>query len=252
MVRMLSALRSACQAFGVALAGLCLASAAQAVTLYDPAQGLPSAQGWLYTGLGTATQGLSGGMYSLDTSASAATQWGNARTLSSTPLDTAAGFDLDFSLRVISEAHGTNLNRAGFSLIVIGQDPAHSLELAFWTDTVWAYHYDTATSSFTHGVSTALNTGPPRDYTLQVRNQQFTLLTGTTVLLTGPLENYTAQGLPYTTPNFVFFGDDTSSASALVRVGAIALTPVPEPPSSTLALVGALVLAWRLRTARRA
>ena len=97
-----------------------------------------------------------------------------------------------------------------------------------------------------------MNTGPPHDYTLQVRNQQFTLLTGTTVLLTGPLENYTAQGLPYTTPNFVFFGDDTSSASASVRVGTIALTPVPEPASSTLALAGALVLAWRLRTARRA
>lgn len=259
MARMHSALQRSIQRvvqrglghLGIGLAGLCLAGAAQALTLYDPALGLPSAQGWLSTGVGSATQGITGGQYSLDTSASLATQWGNARTLTSTPLDTVAGFTLDFTVRILGENHGSNTNRAGFSLIFVGQDPTHSLELAFWTDSVWAYHYDTNQSAFVHGASAALNTGPSRNYSLQVLNQQFSLLSGSTVLLSGPLENYTAQGLPYTTPNFLFFGDDTSSASASVRVGQITLTPVPEPAPATLALVGAAFMAWRLRAAAR-
>ncbi len=230
-----------------ALALALSAAASPAVVLYDPALGsLPAAQGWLSTGIGSISQGVSGGIYSLDTTAFAATQWGNAQTLSATPLDTQVGFDLNFRLRVLSEDHGSNVNRAGFSVLFTGADPTHSLELAFWSDRAWAYHYDANLGSpFVQGVGAALDTTAWIDYALQVRSQQFTLWAGSTLLMRGPLENYTAQGAPYSGANFLFIGDDTSSARASVQLGAVTLAAVPEPGSALLMLAGGLLVAWR-------
>ena len=78
-----------------------------------------------------------------------------------------------------------------------------------------------------------------------MRSQQFTLWAGSTLLMSGPLENYTAQGAPYSGANFLFIGDDTSSARASVQLGAVALAAVPEPGAALMMLAGGLLVAWR-------
>ncbi len=228
--------------------GLATAAApSSALVLYDPALGsLPVSQGWLSTGLGPVTHGVNAGVYSLDTTALISTQWGHAQTLSATPLNTEVGFDLNFALRVLSEDHGGNVNRAGFSIIFTGQDPTQSLELAFWADKVWAYHYDSGLASpFVQGPGAVFNTTVMTNYSLQVRQQSFTLLANNSPLFSGVLENYTAQGTPYSGANFVFFGDDTSSARASVQLGAIVLSAVPEPAALMLWLLGGGLLLAR-------
>lgn len=227
--------------------GLLCAATVRAVVLYDAAlDTLPAAQGWLSGGIGPVTHSATGGIYSFDSSAQMSTQWGHSLTLNGSPLDTDRGFDLAFTLRVISEDHGANLNRAGFSLLFTGQDPTHSLELAFWIDRVWAYHYDALQGSpFVQGVGAAIDATQWANYTLQVRQQSFTLLSGATTLMSGPLENYTAQGVPYSSTNFIFFGDDTSSARTSVQLTSIQLSPVPELPPALMLAIGLLVVAWR-------
>lgn len=225
------------------------AASASAVTLYDPASGLPAAQGWASLVQGAAgTQSVSAGRYLLDTTGvGASTTHGNGR-VSGTTLDTVAGFTLAWSLRVAAENH-SSANRAGFSMVVIGSDPTHSLELAFWDSSVWAYHYDAADADrFVHGTGALLDTGSSfRDYLLTVQGNSYSLASGSTVLFSGALENYTAQGLPYTVPNFLFFGDNTSRAASSVEVGSIVLTPIPEPASAVLMALGLGAVAVRAR-----
>ena len=230
------------------LAATCLcAAAAHSAVLYDAStNALPASQGWLSGGIGPVTQSAAGGIYSFDSTAQMATQWGHSLSLNASPLDTAQGFDLTFSVRVISEDHGSNLNRAGFSLLFTGQDPTHSLELAFWTNRVWAYHYDAQLGSpFVQGVGAAIDATQWTNYTLQVRQQSFTLLSGAIPLMSGPLENYTAQGAPYSSTNLIFFGDDTSSARGSVQLTSIQLSPVPELPPALMLVAGLVVMAWR-------
>ncbi len=59
-------------------------------------------------------------------------------------------------------------------------------------------------------------------------------------ILSGPLRDYSTSGWPYTTPNFLFLGDDTSSAGAQIRLALVAIdlhtatpTPTRRPTPST-------------------
>ena len=218
---------------------------AQAGTLYDPALNtLPSAQGWTTAGFGVYSQSVAAGAYHFDTLPGNSTMAGSA--LVGVPaLDTAAGFTLDFNLKVLSESH-TRDERAGFSLIVTGLDPTHAIEIAFWTDHVWGY-----TASFQHGVDAAFATTVNTDYSLVVHAQTYTLLANGASLLSGVLVDYGAQGAPYTTPGLLFFGDDTTSGKAAVELGSINVTAVPEPTTTALLGGGLLALVlWRRRAAQ--
>lgn len=245
----------------VLLAALCTASSAWAASLYNPGLAtLPSAQGWTTAGIGPYTEALNAGRYEFGTRAMNVTRAGSARARNAA-LDTLAGFKLDFNLRVVSEAHA-RADRAGFSFLVTGLDPAHSIELAFWGDHVWAY-----SASFMHGVDAAFDTRSVHDYALVVANNAYQLRADGAALFSGPLVDYRARGAPYNQSGFIFFGDDTSSASAQVAVGAIALqaaltsapppalitapASVPEPTTTALVAAGLLSLAWRF-PARRA
>ena len=138
---------------------LCSVLAAQpaaAITLYDPGQAsLPSAHGWQPLTAGApAAQGLADGSYTLDTTAAGVGLWGNSR-LSPLLLDADAGFVLRFKLQLRSESHRST-NRAGDSVVLVGSDPGKSLELAFWSDRVWAQTYDAAQADrFVHGLDAA-------------------------------------------------------------------------------------------------
>ena len=249
---LLRTLRLARRPFIAAIALTLTAASAGAVVVYDPELGtLPSAQAWSVLALGApATQTLQPGappVYRLDTTATGVSLWGNA-IVSPLPLDTDTGFDLSFSLRIESETH-VGANRAGYSVVVVGADPTQSVELSFWAGNVWVPDYiESDPDRFVHGLDVAFDTTVAlRSYQLSVRNQQYTLSSDTTLLLSGRLHDYTAFGLPYTQPNLVFFGDDSSRGTSISELGAVALTPVPEPASAGLLLAGLGALAWRLR-----
>lgn len=237
-------------AFAVAAWAICSGvPVANAATLYDPALGtLPGAQGWTVLATGAAaSQAVSGGRYRLDTTGNGVVSWGNAV---STPLDTAAGFDLRLTLQVGVESHDS-ANRAGYSVVIVGSDPTKALEVSFWSDQVWvADHVASDPDRFVHGAGAAFDTKTsPHDWLLSVRNQQFTLAADGSVLLSGSLRDYTAAGLPYSVPNFLFLGDDSSRGSSITQLGLVSVSAVPEPATAALALAGGAVL-WSRRRRR--
>jgi hypothetical protein len=234
------------------------AAAQPTYTLYDPAVGtLPAAQPWLayadnavLTG-GTAGQSFVAGQGArLVTDAAVAAGYSNHNPLppslknaSFPTLDRAAGFRLSWTLQVAQESH-LNANRAGFSVILLGSD-RRGVELGFWANEVWA---QADNPLFTHAEGAAFNTGPATNYELTILGNAYSLTANGAPLLSGPLRDYSANGIPYTLPNYLFLGDDTSSAAADVTLGQVTLTaPVPEPGAWALAAFGVVVARFARR-----
>jgi hypothetical protein len=229
-----------------------LTGTAQAATLYDASLGsTPAAQGWTPLIVGAEPfQAVTVGLppaYSLLTTGPGVIYFGNA-LVGAPVLDTAAGFDLSFNLKVVSEAHTSN-NRAGYSVVVVGADPTHAVELSFWSGNVWVPDYVAGDPDrFVHGQDAAFDTmGAFRTYLLSVRNQQYTFSSGGVTLLSGALHDYTAGGAPYNQPNFLFFGDDSSRGTSATELASVSLSPVPESTPAALLLAGLAGLGWRLR-----
>lgn len=163
------------------------------------------------------------------------------------PLDRTAGFELDFTVKLLSETHNNN-DRAGFSIVALSSDATPlGVELGFWTNEVWAQN-----AGFTHGESSATfdTTAALVPYRLLIQGTTYSLLANNSQILSGSLRDYTAfnggppfnSGFPYNQPNFTFFGDDTSSARASVQIASFNV--VPEPSSLILTVEGcALTLA---------
>jgi hypothetical protein len=151
-------------------------------------------------------------------------------------MDRSTGYTLSFDLRINAETHTSN-DRAGVTVIALSSD-LQGIELGFWTTEVWAQNV-----GFTHGEGTsAFNpTAGVISYDLTIQGSSYTLKANDTQVLTGSLRNYSASDFPYTTPNFVFFGDNTFQAAANSHLGAVEFTMVPEPGEwSSLAAVGML------------
>ena len=236
----------------LAATGLPAAAQVTLTELYLPSNGVPLAQGWLPLIQGTAgTESLQPDSFQLNTLADENTQHGYAR-ISPVALDTAVGFQLTFNLRVDGSS-SSSVNRGGYSLVLVGNDPAKSLELVFLTNEVFVYDYVGGDPDrFVRGASAGITPFVPNSYVLTVANDSFNLNVSGQNLLSGPLVDYSAQGLPYTTPNFVFFGDDTSRAASNAYLGPLVLaTTVPEPASALLWAVGGLGLAGWLHRRRR-
>lgn len=227
---------------GLAALALLGAAGAGASTLYDGANAgnpLPSQQGWTTVTFPGVTSTMSGTAYNLNTTASNAYQAGNFLTLPAGTLATGTGFDLAIGLDVLAESH-TSDNRAGFSLLFVGNDPQHALELGFWTDEVWAYAVNG--TSFVRGTPAIVSTAGFHDYVVRVRNDKFDLLVDGTALMSDvPLVDYPGSlsnplTAVYETPNLLFFGDDTTSGSSNVKVSHVSLSAAPVPAPAALLL----------------
>ncbi len=163
------------------------------------------------------------------------------------PLDRNAGFEVDFTLRIIDEQH-SSADRAGFSVTVLSSVASPGppgIELSFWKNEVWAQN-----AGFTHGESSGVfdTTTGEIPYRLLVSGDSYQLLASGNQILSGSLRDYSAfnggppfnTGFPYNQTNFLFFGDDTSSASANLQIQSIQV--VPEPEALVIATIGCAIL----------
>ncbi|MEH1902387.1 MAG: PEP-CTERM sorting domain-containing protein [Nostoc sp.] len=262
-------------------------SMAGVITLYDGASSVTPDQynapsQWLnfgtvnpVTGTPIGTQSVSGGLTNLDTSSSNNIYGGYSNYNVANPpvsssvitpttlvnssfpsLDRNAGYDLSFTVRINSQVNdGTNGSyRAGFSAIVLSSDK-QGIEIGFRNTDIFSqvnsFFNSISSAEQITGVSSLLSN--LTTYDLNVSGNNYTLTNGATTLLSGLLRDYTAAtGVGsdvYKTPNFVFLGDDTTSARANIDLKSINLTNntagVPyefSPTTGILALVAGSII----------
>lgn len=261
--------RAALLLFAPALAALLLVTvqlpalqedAEPALVLYDAAQGTtPDEQGFTFFTFplfgAAAAQTFSGGVTVLDSTPVQSEQAGYFGA-NLPPLSRTAGYTVRFAVRLLEESHANN-NRAGFSIITLGED-ARGIELGFWPNEIWAQEGGGG-QIFTHAEGAAFDTTAALvEYELRMEGESYTLRAGGNEILTGSVRDYTSfEGPidPYETPNLLFLGDDTSSAAAKVELAYMALvgegvaTPTPTVTSSPTATTEATAIPTPTSTA---
>lgn len=232
---------------------ICLVAAALALTpvssraaiLFDGQLGTaPSSQGWFFitdpfTGA-LSTQTATVGWTTLDTRAQRTESAGypGFGHPDIGTLDRSLGFTLSFDLKVIAETH-VSTNRAGFSIIALASD-LKGVEISFWQNQIWTQN---DSPLFTHGESVNFNTTTGFiDYDLSILGNAYQLSANGNTILSGSLRDYSTFGFPYSVPNFVFMGDDTSAASSAVQIARVELFKVPEAGSVVLLMPGAVLM----------
>jgi len=204
---------------------------ARAQVLFDPTLGTaPAAQGWTSV-LAGATQTVSPAGVRLSTLAANAVQAGYF--WNATPFDRAKGFTVSVDLQLLTETHA-RADRAGLSWILLSSD-RKGVELAFHPDRVFAQ-----STTFTRSEESLVDTAVARRWDLAFLGDTYRLSSGGTTWLTGSLRDYSAFGPPYSTPNLLFIGDDTTSARADFVMGRVAVS-APEPGSAALLLCAVLL-----------
>jgi hypothetical protein len=214
------------------------------IVLYDGALGnRPDQQGFNYTATQGAMHAASGGFTTLDTSSSKSIYAGYfSKSTPDLALDRAIGYTVSFTVQVELEDHaGSDRNndgvddRAGFSLIVLSSDK-RGIELGFWKDRIWVQEGGSGSELFTQAEHAPFDTQSARvPYALAVQGEAYTLSSNGTPILSGNLRDYTAfNGFPdpYETPNLIFLGDDTSSASATIGLAYVAVGPIDSTDPS--------------------
>jgi hypothetical protein len=212
--------------------------------LYDGALGTaPNTQGWTFLATGGSASASPAGVTILDTSSDKgisagyfAAQGGFLGSTAAVPaLDRTIGYDVSFRVQIELEDHagsdrnGDNLDdRAGLSLLVLSSDK-RGIELGFWKDRIWAQEGGAGNTLFTQAEGALFDTQAGGSaYTLAVRGDDYALSSAGAPILSGKLRDYTAfSGFPdpYKTPNLIFLGDDTSSASAKISLAYVAVGP---------------------------
>ncbi len=211
----------------------------------------PASQGWLSSLPAGAVQTVGGGAVTLDTTSANSVKSGYSLMGGMLPivLDSSGnGFRVSFDTQVQAESHANN-NRAGFSVIVL--DSQHrGVEIGFWSDAFW-----TQSATFLHAETAAFDTGAGlTHYELTLANGGYSLTASRSgsagATLTGALRDYSPSVfLPYGIANFVFLGDDTTSAAGRFSLARVELATLPEPAVPLLLAVAVLALALR-RTRR--
>ena len=241
---------------------------AAAQVLYNPATGPvnPALTGWLDGSLigASASYSSNGAQVTPSAGNAAIAGWSNYPALlaingalppvnTTFPvLDEAAGYTLSFNMVLASEDHSGNANRAGFSVTLIGSD-RKGVEIGFQNTRIFAQNL--VGDSFFAGESSsdpalvADAFAPNHRWDLQVQGGSYQLTVDGLPVLAGALHdysNYTGNGAnAYRTPNFLFLGDNTTSAGASFLLSYAAISAVPEPASWALLALGGIALALR-------
>ncbi|MCP3866912.1 MAG: hypothetical protein GY703_02210 [Gammaproteobacteria bacterium] len=149
-------------------------------------------------------------------------------------LDRSSGYSVRFDLQLFEESHYYD-SRAGLSLTVLSNISEVSsaplgVEIGFWEDQVWIQGDDPL---FSHGETAAVDTTAAMTaYHLNVLGNRYQLVANGNLLLDGALRDYSISGIfPYGEQNFLFVGDNTSSAAAsfaLARVEVGSLFSIGE------------------------
>lgn len=148
-------------------------------------------------------------------------------------LDRTRGYAISFNIKINSESHSRD-NRSGFNIIVVSnqlssETQPYGIELAFWENSIWAYNPD-----FTRAENVSFNTkNAVHHFVLHIKDGQYQLFErlSSGPILQGSLRQYTGYtppaGFPnpYKTPNLVFMGDETTSATANVTISNVYATP---------------------------
>jgi hypothetical protein len=258
---------------GIAIAGIIASgsidrASAATIVLYDGATfgGTPNAAPGAYLTFNSfdlrnplnppGTQTASGGKTTLDISSRESLYGGysnyNLRNtlenLAFPVLDSNAGYTLSFRIKINSQTNtGDNgPNRAGFSVTVLDNDKK-GIELGFRNNDIFAQNSNFSAidlaeqkTSFGSTLSTFST------YNLKVLGNSYTLSNGGSDLFSGLLRSYAISPsnpltVVYGNPNFLFFGDNTTSAGASVDIQNITLTTnstaVPEPSDAIGTLI---------------
>jgi ELWxxDGT repeat protein len=169
-------------------------------------------------------------------------------------LETGSGFVVDFEMELLQESRGVSADRnadgfddrAGFSLLVVSNDPTKAIELGFFANRIWAQEdglgqlnpslsadpSNPDRTLFTQAEGVGFNTRRPVRYSLAVKGENYTLFADGQVVLNGRLRNYSNATIasgpnPYTVNNTIFFGDNTTAASASARVRQVSVIGTP-------------------------
>lgn len=235
------------------LPSLIAQSQGEIIELYS-GSGLPSLQPWLsyaddrLISGGTASQSTASGGVQLATDLPVSAGYSNHNVLSQLKnpnfpeLVRSQGFQLTFRNQILSEQHGS-IHRAGWSVLLLGQD-RKGVELGFWENEIWA---QSQSPLFQHGEGVSFDTRIARDYRLQILGDRYALAADGLTILEGDVKDYSSFGNPYNLPNFLFFGDNTSSAGGTSILGKVSLqtgiSSIPEP--SSLPLIAAAMICLR-------
>ena len=224
--------------------------------LYDGSlnigSGLPGDQEFLYiSDSAAATQTFASGVTTLDTTLTQTISAGYFHNYFLAPkptlLNQNTGFTVKFTAQVVSEDHtdsdknGDAIgDRAGFSIIAISSDKK-GIELGFWENEIWAQEGGTSPNLFTYAEGAAFDTTSAlHPYELTVLGDYYSLSVSRTFILSGTVRDYTAFAPPnplldvYELPNFIFLGDDTSSASADIKLAYVSVITNVTPSSRTV------------------
>lgn len=210
------------------LVGALVSAGAAAQVLFEaPPDRWPTDQGWSYAAVpGLAERQHLGHAVRLVTTAAPLEAAGYARQITP-PLDRRVGFNLVLRFRLPVEQHIRD-DRAGFSVILLDAE-RRGVELGFWTNQVFA---QADQPLFTRAESASYPfAAEPVEIVLSLQATHYRLFANGALLLTGPLRDYTAfTGFPdvYEAPNFIFLGDNTTSAAAVVELAAVALVHPPR------------------------
>ena len=141
-------------------------------------------------------------------------------------LDNTVGYEISFTMQLLEESR-TNQSRAGFSIIAVSQDTSKAIEVGFQqTSATTGNIFAQGGPTFVAAENVSFNTTAETHYTLAVQGDTYTVSADGTPILNGLLRDYTSfVGAidPYETPNFIFLGDDTTSAQGSFSLSQIAL-----------------------------
>ena len=147
-----------------------------------------------------------------------------------TVLDADKGYTVSFEMAIQSESSASN-DRAGFSVVVVSSDGQRAIELGFDDSGIFAQSQDfTSENAFT---PSGFAMSDLVTYDLYVVDSGYQLFANGSPIMSGTLQSpysfdpaISSPALPfdpYTTENFLFFGDNTDEASATFTLGKVSL-----------------------------